>query len=189
MNTPDEKQCLDIMKQHNMLAHIIRHSVMVKEVADLILRYALQPFPILNPDLVNAAALLHDITKTRSFTTGEKHSETGCRLLEKMGYPETGDIVRQHVILDTYDRTTPVSEAEIVNYSDKRVLHDRVVHLNERLAYIHENYVTDEQHEKNFNKMWENTRMLEKKIFQPLAIKPEDIQQLNGRHHENKKNN
>ena len=127
MNIPDKKECLDIIDNNNMMEHIIRHSMMVRNVAGVLCSELIETFPELNLELTKSAALLHDITKTQSFKTGEKHSETGGKLIEELGFPETGDIIRQHVFLDDYNDTPPVIEAEIINYSDKRVLHDKVV--------------------------------------------------------------
>ena len=119
--------------------------------------------------------LLHDIAKTRSFTTKELHSETGGLMLTDLGYPEIGDIIRQHVILDSYENDSPVSEQEIVNYSDKRILHDKVVSLNKRLEYIKIRYGAEKKFKNNIQIMWENTVKLEKKIFKPLDITPDQL--------------
>ncbi|MCK5313013.1 MAG: HDIG domain-containing protein, partial [Desulfobacteraceae bacterium] len=135
-------------------------------------------FPELNIELAKSAALLHDITKTQSLATEEKHSETGGKLLLDLGFPETGDIVRQHVFLDNYNDTPPVIEAEIINYSDKRVLHDAVVPLDKRLDYIYKRYVTNKEFIKHFDFMKNKTHMLEKKIFTYLDFKPDDLKKL-----------
>jgi len=90
--------------------------------------------------MIRAAALLHDITKTRSFQTLEDHAETGARLVADLGYPEVGRIIGQHVRLESYPPARTPSEAEIVNYADKRVLHDRIVSLDERMGYILKKY-------------------------------------------------
>lgn len=55
-----------------------------------------------NRDLVLAAALLHDITKTRALQTKEKHDQTGGDLLAALGFAGVGDIVRQHVALTDF---------------------------------------------------------------------------------------
>ena len=66
----------------------------------------------------------------------ENHARTGAQFLSDRGYPEVGHIVRQHVVLDEYFASEELTEAEIVNYADKRVLHDQVVSLKERKYYI-----------------------------------------------------
>ena len=180
MKIPCKKTCYDIITSHCMMDHIVAHSKMVHDVTEMICRYLVVKYPDLNIELSKSAALLHDITKTRSFSTGEKHSETGGELLESLGFPETGRIIRQHVILDCYDSTTAVNEAEIVNYSDKRVLHDRVVPLEERLNYIYEHYVTDQKFMKQFRELREKTFELEDKLFTRIDLNPDDLQALNN---------
>ncbi len=178
MNIPDQKECFNIIKKNKMMDHIIKHSITVSNVSGFLAIRLKKTFPKLNIELARSAGLLHDITKTRSFKTGEKHSETGGQLLCDLGYPETGDIIRQHVFLDHYNNTPPVIEAEIINYSDKRVLHDKIVPLEERLDYIYDRYVTNKKFIKRFDFMKKNTYNLEKKIFAYLDFKPSDIAAL-----------
>lgn len=158
-----------------MMDHIIDHSVMVSNVAVSLGQHLRQSAPQLNIDLVRTAALLHDITKTRSFETGELHSETGGGLLAELGYPEIGEIIRQHVVLDTRRDQGPVSETEIVNYADKRVLHDRVVSLDQRLEYIRVRYASTPDFRKRLRQMWDDTLALEVKIFNRLGFAPEEL--------------
>lgn len=178
MKIPDKKECFNIIYDNNMMDHIIKHSMMVRSVTNFLCSNLIGTFPQLNIKLAKSAALLHDITKTQSFKTGEKHSETGGKLIKELGFPETGDIIRQHVFLDDYNNMPPVIEAEIINYSDKRVLHDKVVPLEERLDYIYKRYVTNKEFIKHFDSMKKNTYMLEKKIFKYLDFRPDDLQIL-----------
>jgi uncharacterized protein len=153
-----------------MMDHIVDHSIMVGNVTLCLCRHLKQATPSLNVELAIAAALLHDITKTRSFHTGELHSETGGELLQNLGYPEVGNIVRQHVILDLCEENAPVSEQEIVNYADKRVLHDTVVSLSRRLEYIQVKYGGQNNMHERIAVMWEMTVALEKKLFRKVPF-------------------
>ncbi len=161
----------------DMMEHIIDHSVMVGNVALCLGRHLQKKFPSLDLRLTSSAALLHDITKTRSFDTGEVHSETGCFLMEELGYPEVGNIIRQHVVLDHISMDCPVSEQEIVNYSDKRVLHDRVVSLERRLEYIQERYGSNMEFRSRIERMAEVTRVLESKLFKNLPFRPFELEE------------
>ena len=177
MNIPSKEECFRLIRKMNMMDHIIDHSIMVSNVALCLCRFLGEKFP-LNIEAVRSAALLHDITKTRSFTTGEVHSETGGLLLEEMGYPEIGDIIRQHVMLDTWNQDTPVSEQEIVNYSDKRVLHDQVVSLEKRLEYIKVRYGSKPEFKDRIQLMWTKTVDLEQKLFKQLPFEPPQLSDL-----------
>ena len=175
MNIPNRKQCFQIIHDMEMMDHIIDHSIMVGNVALCLGRALKKTSPGLNIELTTAAALLHDITKTRSFATGELHSKTGGALIRKMGYPEVGDIIRQHVMLDHSGPDAPVSEEEIVNYADKRVLHDRVVSLDRRLEYIRVHYGTKHKFRDRIAHMWEMTTGLEEKLFRQLPFRPSQL--------------
>jgi uncharacterized protein len=160
------------MRDMEMMEHIVTHSRRVCQVAVCIADHLNHQSRQPNLKLIIAAALLHDITKTRSFKTGENHADTGARLMESLGYQEVGDIVRQHVRLDTYSVSESVTEVEIVNYADKRVLHDQVVSLKERKAYIFEKYGKTPENRKRLDWLWNETENLESRIFQHLPFDP-----------------
>ena len=166
------------MCEMEMMDHIVIHSMQVCRVAT-VLTENLTPTGIrLNPDLIRASALLHDITKTRSFRTKENHALTGGRYLTELGYAEVGDLVRQHVRLDEYPQKVSLDEAVILNYADKRVLHENVVSLGKRLDYILEKYVKVPEDRRRVYLLWEKTREIEAEIFDGLPFSPEDLNDL-----------
>ena len=123
-----------------MLDNIVAHSIRVCQVATLLTESLNANGHDLDGNLIRAAALLHDITKTRSLGTSENHARSGADYLRELGYPEVGDIVGQHVNLADFHSEREPTAAEVVNYADKRVLHDQIVSLEERMAYIKERY-------------------------------------------------
>lgn len=158
-----------------MLDHIVSHSILVCHVATFLVDQLEQQQINLNRETIQASALLHDITKTRSFKTKENHARTGEQLLHHLGYHEVGYIIGQHVRLETYGPSETILEAEIVNYADKRVLHDKVVSLKERMTYILNKYGKVREHNQRILWLWEKTKQLEEKIFQSLLLSPEDL--------------
>jgi putative nucleotidyltransferase with HDIG domain len=180
MRIPSKRQCFELFRDMRMLDHIVAHSLQVCRVA-LLIADRLEEGPLrLNRDLIQAAALLHDITKTRSFTTGENHAQSGEGLLGELGFPEVGYIVGRHVRLDRYDAGQPIAEVEVVNYADKRVLHDRVVSLEERMAYILERYGREADFRQRLQWLWEQTRLLEERLFTRLPFAPEALGPILG---------
>ena len=163
------------MCEMKMMDHIVTHSLQVCRVATFLADRLNSHEIFLNHDLIRAAALLHDITKTRSFETSENHALTGGQFLSDLGYPEVADLVRQHVRLDEYETTASIREVEIINYADKRVLHDEIVGLDRRLDYILERYATTREHKDRIYHLWIKTRDLEERIFSSLQFAPEDI--------------
>ena len=175
MKIPSPNRCLDLIRSMDMLEHIVTHSRRVCQVAVCIAEHLNHQSRQPNLRLVIAAALLHDITKTRSFKTGENHANTGATLMESLGYQEVGNIVRQHVRLDTYSVSDSITEVEIVNYADKRVLHDQVVSLKERKEYIFEKYGKTPENRKRLDGLWRETENLESRIFQHLPFDSEQL--------------
>ena len=160
-----------------MLDNIVAHCRQVCRISLLLAGH--WSFSDQRRELIRAAALLHDITKTRSFKTGENHAESGARLLAELGFPEVAGIVGQHVRLNRYPSgDSAPTEAEIVNYADKRVLHDRIVPLDERMGYILERYGFDEEHRQNILCLWDRTRRLERRLFAGLPMTPDDLSRL-----------
>jgi putative nucleotidyltransferase with HDIG domain len=178
MKIPTQKQCFLLMCEMKMMDHIVVHSMQVCRVATFLAEHLDSAQNRLNHDLIRAAALLHDITKTRSFKTEENHALTGGQLLAEQGYPEVGDLVRQHVRLDAYPDPVTLGEAEIINYADKRVLHDRIVGLDKRLDYILEKYGKLPGYQERIRWLWGKTLVMEDEIFKDLAIAPQDINRL-----------
>ncbi len=177
MNTPSKKECNRLFSDTGMLAHIIDHSRQVCRVASFLTVELQKANVSLNSELIAAAALLHDITKTRSFDTGEDHTRTGEELLARLGYNEVGKIVGQHVALDAYFLTDTPDEAEIVNYSDKRVLHDQIVPMDERMQYILEKYCQTPDYRRRLQELWQVSRKMEKRIFNRLPFSPDELAQ------------
>jgi len=167
-----------MMCDMKMMDHIVAHSMQVCRVATYLTDYLVGQYTHLNAKMIRSAALLHDITKTRSFNTGEDHAFTGSQFLTDRGYPEVGELVRQHVVLDQYSATKIPVEADIINYADKRVLHDEIVDLDRRLDYILERYAKKAEHRKRIYRLWEKTKHLEKRIFSDLPFSPEDLNRI-----------
>ena len=180
MLIPSKKRCYQLINEMNMMGHIVAHSHQVCQVAMCLVDYLAKLNGHLNRDLVQAASLLHDITKTRSFKTGENHASTGGQLLVTLGYPEVGHAICQHVRLDAYFSSQNIIEAEIVNYADKRVLHDKVVSLQERMSYTWKRYGKTPKDKERLSWLRDKTEALEQRLFQHLPFSPEDLtQQLN----------
>ena len=188
MKIPSETQCYRIMAEMAMLDNIVAHSIRVCQVATMLTESLNSNGNELNSDLVRAAALLHDITKTRSLKTSENHAATGALYLQALGYPEVGDIVGQHVKLTAFDVTDKPNEAEVLNYADKRVMHDKVVSLDERMAYILKRYAcSGELGNYRLEKMEAATQAIENKLFAKMPfpageldvhLAPEDFENI-----------
>lgn len=175
MKIPSIEQCYALMTEMSMPDHIVSHSQRVCQVAMLMVDHLPIEEACVNRKLVQASALLHDITKILSFKTKENHASSAARFLETLGYPEVGAVVGQHVLLESYDAIGLPGEAEIVNYADKRVLHDRVVPLEDRMRYVMNRYGRSSGDRQRIQWLWDVTEALEKKLFGFLPFSPDQL--------------
>lgn len=175
---PTREQCLRLMREYGMLDHIIAHSLKVAKVALFLSAELNKRGQKIDLELVEAASLLHDLTKTECLKTKQDHAQTGSQLLKEMGFERIGEVVAQHIWLWKEEDPTSVSEEEIVNYADKRVMHDRIVSLSERFSDLKERYGKNENAIDHLNRLEQETQHLENKICFILQIHPKDLQDV-----------
>jgi putative nucleotidyltransferase with HDIG domain len=174
------------MDEYEMLDNIRAHSLMVARVADVLLTSLSSTLSeALLPDraLTITGALLHDIAKTPCLDMRCDHARQGRDLCLKLGYPEVAEIVREHVILmdfspNRYTKGVFLAK-EIVYYADKRVRHDEIVSLKERLEYIMDRYGNnDPKRLQLIDTNFEKCRELEEYIFAHLTMNAQDIKEV-----------
>jgi len=181
---PDTATCIRLMEEYQMLDNIRHHSLMVAKVADTLILELLDD-PVGSSAhqraLVLAGALLHDIAKTQCLDGSCEHAETGAEICNQHGYPEVAQIVREHVILKDHDLTRYKSgqftPKEIVYYADKRVRHEQIVSLEERLDYIIEHYGNnDPERHQLIKENFERCQELEQALFTFLPFSIESLE-------------
>jgi len=177
---PSREECFSLMKQQKVLPNIVRHSIVVERVAVAITKALIKAGHAFDVSEVAAAALLHDITKTKSFHTHENHATTGEQFLNEMGYPRIGEIVGCHIEVPTAIADGPLSAEEIVNYADKRVLHENIVTLEERFEDLMLRYGITMEHAHKLHRMGTESYRIEQKIFSAISLKPDALQHLIG---------
>ena len=141
---PTRAECEELMARYSMLPNIVAHSLQVMRVS-LALTDHLKDGVTINRDIVIAAALLHDITKTRSLETKERHDASGGAVLRELGFPRIAEIVEQHIVIQNLNLKGSLEEREIVYYADKRVMHDTIVTIKERVHDLIQRYGTGEE--------------------------------------------
>jgi uncharacterized protein len=167
------------MEAVGMPEHIRRHSIMVEQAAVLIGSARIRAGEPLSEEKIRAGALLHDIAKARCLETGGDHAAIGRDMCTGWGFHEIAAIVGEHVRLVDFRPRGPVLEKEIVYYADKRVNHDRLVSLEERLADLVLRYgkgreIIIERIRGNFTVC----REVERKIFAGLEFGPGSLAAL-----------
>jgi uncharacterized protein len=178
---PSHHQCLELMDAHAMLPNIREHSFRVMQVASFLGEALAEAGFDLHLPLVTVGALLHDLGKTACLGTLENHAELGAGILEALGYPQVAQVVREHVHLDdAILDPRPLREAELVNYADKRVLHETVVTLEARFADLKVRYGRTPEALARIRATEARSRVLEEKLFAPLPLSPLDLLRVNG---------
>ncbi len=167
-----------------MLDNIRAHSIMVARVARVLLRgladsTIAEEIAIPPDDLVLAGALLHDIAKTPCLASHHDHAKQGRDICLERGYPEIAEIVREHVLLREFCTLRYAKghflAKELVYYADKRVRHDEIVSIEERLEYILERYGHNDPG--RFKLIRENFRLcrtLEEHLLSALGMTADD---------------
>jgi len=167
------------MEQHHMLPNIKDHSIVVARVAEMITQDLIRAGHDLSLETVIAGALLHDIGKTACLNNDDDHAVRGYEICRDHNLPVIADIIAEHVILKNYDPAKDFTEKEIVYYADKRVNHDQVVSLKERLDYILERYgMNNKDRHLAIKKNYARCQDLEKRLFAALAYAPDKISDL-----------
>jgi HD superfamily phosphodiesterase len=182
--SPTIDQCLEFIERYEMFDNIRAHSFVVARIAEALINGLLEaeksPGPLANKGEVIAGALLHDIAKTLCLKSDCLHAEAGRDICLQLGYPIMAEIVAEHVILKNFTRDSYKNgifgAKELVFYADKRVLHDQVVSLGDRLDYILERYGNgDPVREQRIRENFYHALELERLLFSYLDFTPEEI--------------
>ena len=184
LDVPDTITCIELMDEYEMLDNIRHHSLVVARIADaLIIELLDDPVGSSAPEraLVLAGALLHDIAKTPCLDGNCDHAAAGGEICRKHGYPEVAEIVEQHVILKDHDlgryNSGRFTAMEIVYYADKRVRHEQVVSLDERLDYIIDHYGNDDpERHRLIRENFQRCRELEQTLFRFLPFSADSLE-------------
>jgi uncharacterized protein len=175
---PTTNQCYEMMEKYGMLENIKAHSIMVEKAAAVIAGEVKKNGVNISLSKVAAGALMHDIGKTLCLNTREDHAAKGSEICATNNFEEISDIVREHVILKKFDADGEITEKEIIYYADKRVEHDKIVSLEERMEdlfirYANGNHRMEDLIEENFTLC----REVEKKLFAKMSFIPDSLEE------------
>jgi len=174
--SPSPATCRRLLEAHGVPTHIRRHSAQVARVARDIAEALRDHGETVDIGLIESAALLHDIAKAPCLESRLDHAAEGGRVLRELGLEAIAAVVERHVQLGDWDPRGPVTGAELVNYADKRVLHDRLVSLPERFRDLIVRYSRGRTDiEERIRRNWATMEAVEAKIFGRLPIDPADV--------------
>jgi putative nucleotidyltransferase with HDIG domain len=136
MNIPSQEQCIRLLTDNNTPPNVISHCKAVSTFAVSVAEKIGKKIKV-NKQLIEAAALLHDIEKMRP-----SHVRAGHDFLLSKGYKEVAIVVKKHGLENFDDESyhPKTTEEKIVFYADKRVRDTSIVSLDERFEYIRKKY-------------------------------------------------
>lgn len=177
---PDREECLGLWARYEMLPNIMLHSLIVAQAACFLAAALVRSGRILDLPLIESGALLHDIAKTECLGSRCDHAERGREILAELGLAGLGRIVADHIDpARVMEERGVFSPSAVVNYADKRVRHDRVAELEERIEDLVERYGTAPEHKERIRRMGRRSRELEEALFRGLDIGPADLLRIN----------
>ena len=201
MNRPALKK---LLKNYHVPANVMAHMVKVTALSMYLGHRLKDAGCRINLRLLRQAGLLHDVLKICDFKTpsgtadsqnpnlrrqkvwqkikkqyaGLDHVSAGYALLISLGEYKIAEMIKKHrfsSVINEDPRERPLTwEEKILYYADKRVAHDKIVTLRERLDDLNKRYG---QHALT-KKSYENTNeifRLEKEICRAATLDPQQI--------------
>jgi len=168
---PTDDVCRQWWDEYGMLEHIKLHSSLVADIATDLAEMAADrglgnPHGLMREEFiqsVRASGLLHDLGKTYSIAHGGNHSQLGAAwVMDRIRNAHIAQGVLHHVHwpgeLDLSRHFLPLA----VIYADKRVMHDRMVGVDERFDDLMGRYGHSERSRALIRRSHEQGRELER---------------------------
>jgi putative nucleotidyltransferase with HDIG domain len=191
---------LSLLKEHRVPSHIVKHSLAAAKLAVFLAERLKENGIAVDVNLVDRACLLHDIFRICDFKQSDdgkfeqnitqkskprrqrlKAHEDAAYDLLKGKYPALALTVKKHrytALLDEKERPTTWEE-KLVYYADKRVMHNRIVPLKQRLEEAHKRNAPPRHHKVRRNidtaKIDGLIYKLEKEIFNKVGLDPLEV--------------
>lgn len=203
---PSRDQCYELIEECRVPAHIVAHSEAAAQLGVFLAERLNAAGRTVNTELVDRACLLHDLFRVCEFPLedfsafeppptevdqatwrrlkaeydGTRHEDAAAAFLSE-AYPVLAETIRKHrytAILDGQD-TPRTWEEKLVYYADKRVMHDRIVPLRERLDEAHQRNAARRQaagfDDADIIRIDAAIFALEADLFDAIALEPDTV--------------
>jgi len=206
---PTKEECYNLLKEYHVPRNVVAHSENVAKVSIFLAKKLKDKGQDVNIELVERAALLHDLVRICDFKSFEKdhfkdfgfeitddeyeemkkvrekfidqHHAEACFDILKEQYPELALVIKKHryIYIMSKNDKPKTWEEKIVYYADKRVKHDEIVSLKDRLDDGEKrNHHMAEKDSERRAKLRNLNFELEKEIFNIIEINPEALNNL-----------
>jgi putative nucleotidyltransferase with HDIG domain len=126
---PTARECETLMvKSFSAERPLVDHCRKVAKLAVFLAKQLNAAGCRLDSDLLEAAALLHDLAKGKP-----DHASEGARILDDLGYADVARVVAAHMDI-AVTKEEPVGAAEVLYLADKMTSRNRYVSVEERFA-------------------------------------------------------
>lgn len=178
---PTANQAKQLWKKYNLPEKKQIHVQLVCDVALFLSSKIMEKDSLvrINTQLLQAGTLLHDIDKAIPKLEGEKHPETGVRVLREEGMEEVADLIKYHSVQFINDPITAPDtwEEKLLFLADKMVKQE-VITVDKRFhLWLEETDLPNSQKEM-LRHVYPKVKSLEKELFAKIGINPQDVRQL-----------
>lgn len=182
MKLPTAEDYQRLYQQYSTPSHIQDHMRTVARLAVKLAEQRALQGDVVSISLVETAALLHDLvripeqwsTLPSNITTPESHAEINYLILRD-DYPELAEVVRDHSLMTIFEEGKLTTlEQQIVYYADKRVNHDQVVSIIQRLELSKERWGVTPENDRT-PEVLTALQTLESNLFTNLSITPKEL--------------
>ncbi len=170
---PNREQCMELLHEASVEEPIQEHCRMVAVVACQFVQLLNNAGAVLNMELVQSAALLHDVKRSK-----KDHARAGARFLRTRGYGRVAEIVAVHMDIEITDDECP-TEAEIVYLADKLVSGRYRVPLQARFNDVLKRYEGNEIVRMSILRRKEQAETIKKKVERIIGCTLEEIPPMN----------
>jgi uncharacterized protein len=205
-NLPTPEECLAILAEYHVPPHIVSHSKAVAKLAVFLAQRLNENGEVIDVTLLEGACLLHDLLRVHDFTESDfnqfeqnlpeeekaklqklrekykscSHEDAAYDILKEQ-YPALALTIKRHRYMALIDeKEKPESwEEKLLYYADKRVMHDKIVPLKERLVEGHKRnayqHGSATQSKINTAKVDPLIYEMEKEIFKKISLDPLEV--------------
>ena len=203
---PTRKECLVILAEYHVPPHIVSHSQAVAKLAVFLAQRLNEKGAAVDVILLEGACLLHDLLRVLDFKESDynrfertlpeeekakwqrlrakykasSHEDAAYDILREQ-YPALALAIKKHrymILLDEKEKPDTWEE-KLLYYADKRVMHERIVPLKERLAEGHKRNVfshgSEAKSKINTAKVDPLIYEMEKEIFDKIDLEPLEV--------------
>ncbi len=174
MQILSESACVKLWDEFSVPENIRVHCRLVAKVAVFLAEKLRAKGVKVDVELVQAAALLHDLMKFHCLRSGGDEYGQVERVLAERGWPEAGSICRKHGLFSLLLPGELVSwEEKLVFYADKRAKHAELVSIDARLDDLAARYAASNPTAKaKIEACRPLLRALERELFSQIGVSP-----------------